>query len=159
MGGNLLPFSALMSPVCSTTASSAGPTSTPVRDESFTSRWSRKEPTVRARFTSDGTRGVTQSEGREMKHWLTGLKALLRFTFSPKQYNRVRNTVYNIYIYISFVAANHHKPQFFTKTPLTSQALTTLQLFCGTFIFSKWRFKKRLIFVGFFILIIFVCEI
>lgn len=79
--------------------------------------------------------------------------------------------IHNIYSYISFVAAKHHKPQFFTKTPRTSQALTTLQLFCGTFIFSKRRFKKKLIFVAFFIIIIiiiisiiiiiiiFVCEI
>lgn len=87
--GNLLPFSVLMSPVCSTTANSAGPTFTPALDESFTSPWSKKEPTARARFTSAGTRDattamVTQSEGREIKHWLTGKRASLCLSCSPK---------------------------------------------------------------------------
>lgn len=171
--GNLLLFSVLTSPVFSTTASSAGLTSTPVPDGSFTSLWLKKAPTALARFTSAGIRDcdpqfhgntVRGKGNREIKHWLTGKRASLSLScFLSYQYNQVHNTIqYILYIYISFVAAKHHKPQFFTKTPRTSQALTTLQLFCGTFIFSKRRFKKqkkRLIFVAFFIIIIFVCEI
>lgn len=87
--GNSLPFSARTSPACSTTASSAGPTSTPAPEESFTSPWWRREPTVHARSTSAGTRDattavVTQSEGRETKHWFTGRRASLCLSCSPK---------------------------------------------------------------------------
>lgn len=52
---SLRPSSVPTSHVCSTTASSAGRTSTPVPAESSTSRWSKREPTGRARFTSAGT--------------------------------------------------------------------------------------------------------
>lgn len=159
--GSLPHFSVLTSLVFSTTANSAGPTSTPAPDGSFTSPWSKRGPIARARFTSAGIRDATwrhsPREGRctigsQEKEHRSASPALLSY-----QYNPVHNTIQHIlYIYISFVAAKHHKPQFFTKTPLTSQALTTLQLFCGTFTFSKRRFKKRLIFVVFIIIMIII---
>ena len=99
--GNSLPFSALTSPVCSTTASSAGPTSTPAPDESFTSPWWRREPTVHARSTSAGTRDATtamvgnENTGPQEEEHRSASPALLSY-----QYNRVRNTIQYI-LYIS----------------------------------------------------------
>lgn len=90
---SLRPSSAPTSPVCSTIASSAGPTSTRAPAASSTSRLWRKEPTGRARSTSAGTR-----EGGRCGSCLINLFHLLL----SYQYNPVRNTTqYMLYISIS----------------------------------------------------------
>jgi len=74
------------------------------------------------------------------------------------QYNPVRNTIQDIlyryiYIYISFVAAKHQKPQFFTKTPPhisgSDNSFVVLSSFLGGNLENK-KEKEREIFVGFF---------
>lgn len=87
--GSLPPSSALMLPVCSTIASSAGPTFTPALGESSTSPWSRREPTAHARSTSAGTRDETtvistRSEARETQHRLADIRVLHGLSCSPK---------------------------------------------------------------------------
>lgn len=66
-GASLRPSSAPTWPACSTTASSAGPTSTRVPAESSTSPWWRKAPTGLARSTSAGTEDGQAERGPRVR--------------------------------------------------------------------------------------------